>query len=61
MVGEEGAINAKTIKNPANCDQDITIKQAKYIYEYNFDLEVFTERFNVIVIKSGTIGLLFAR
>ena len=61
VVGEEGAINAKTIKNPANCDQEITIKQAKYIYEYNFDLEVFTERFNVIVIKSGTIGLLFAR
>lgn len=61
VVGEEGAVNAKTIKNPANCDQDITIKQAKYIFEYNYDLEVFTERFNVIVIKSGTIGLLFAR
>ena len=29
--------------------------------EYNYDLEIFEERFNVLIFKSGTCGLLFAR
>ena len=31
------------------------------LYEYTYDLEVFEERYNVVIIKSGTLGMLFAR
>ena len=31
------------------------------LYDYNFDLRVFEERYNMIVIQSGNIGLLYAQ
>jgi hypothetical protein len=31
------------------------------VYEYTFDMSIFEERYNVINIESGTIGMLFAR
>ena len=62
-----------TIQPPANpnpfieeiCDGEGNIigtrKNNWALNEYNFDLAVYEERYNVVVFKSGTCGLLFAR
>lgn len=47
------------------CDDDGVIigsrKRDVNLYKYSYDLEIFEERYNTIVIRSGNIGLLFAR
>jgi hypothetical protein len=47
------------------CDDDGSIigfrKNVNDIYEYTYDLEVYEERYNVVIIKSGTLSMLFAR
>ena len=36
-------------------------KSTADLYEYNFDLRIFEERYNVIIITSGNIGLKWAQ
>ena len=36
-------------------------KKSSNLNEYSFDLKIFEERYNVIIIQSGKIGLLHAR
>ena len=36
-------------------------KEEGSLHEYNYDLQVFEERYNMIVIESGSVGLLNAR
>ena len=47
------------------CDADGNIigvrKSSTDLYEYNYDLRVFEERYNVVVITGGNIGLMWAR
>ena len=47
------------------CDEDGVItgvrKEVYKLNKYNYDLKVFEERYNVIKISGGTIGLLNAR
>lgn len=38
-----------------------TRKQIWKQYEYNFDMRVFEERYNIVHIRSGNVGLMFAR
>jgi hypothetical protein len=47
------------------CDEDGAIigirKDSQRLNQWNYDLRVFEERYNMIVIESGSIGLLNAR
>ena len=36
-------------------------KNVSKLNDYNFDLVIFEERYNVLIIQSGNIGLLNAR
>ena len=36
-------------------------KSTTDLYEYNYDLRVFEERYNVVIITSGNIGLKWAK
>jgi hypothetical protein len=36
-------------------------KSTTDLYEYNYDLRIFEERYNMVVITSGNIGLLWAK
>lgn len=53
-------MNPNTLKISSKRNEEL-IRKTKSIYEYGFDLEIFTERYNVMMVKSGIIGLLFAR
>ena len=58
-------VNPETNDISLICDDDGEIigvrKNVFDLNEYNFDLKIFEERYNVIIIKSGNIGLLYAR
>ena len=47
------------------CDANNNIigvrKSTTDLYEYNYDLRIFEERYNMIVITSGNIGLMWAK
>lgn len=47
------------------CDENGNVigyrKDAFNINEYNFDLRVFEERYNVVYFKSGHVGLVYAK
>jgi hypothetical protein len=47
------------------CDEDGNVigyrKDAFNINEYNFDLRVFEERYNVVYFRSGHVGLVYAK
>ena len=47
------------------CNEEGTVigvrKEAWRLNDYNFDLRIFEERYNMIIIRSGLIGLLYAR
>ena len=32
-----------------------------FLNEYNFDLRIFEERYNIMIIQGGRVGLLNAR
>ena len=53
------------INEETACDADgnlLTItKKPGDIVEYSFDLKVFEERYNFLIIKNGTIGLMNAK
>ena len=36
-------------------------KTSSVLNEYNFDLRIFEERYNILIIQGGRIGLLNAR
>ena len=36
-------------------------KTSAILNEYNFDLRIFEERYNVIIIQGGRLGLMNAR
>ena len=36
-------------------------KSTTDLYEYNYDLRIFEERYNMVVITSGNIGLMWAK
>jgi hypothetical protein len=65
-------LDYNTIQPPKNseiavssiCDEGDLVgirKNLKDLYKYNFDLRVFEERYNMIQITGGRIGLMFAR
>ena len=70
---ENVTLEFNTIQPPINgakqfdvlCDEDGNVigyrKDAFNINEYNFDLKVFEERYNVVYFKSGHVGLVYAR
>ena len=39
----------------------LSLKHFPELNEYNFDLRIFEERFNMVEIIGGRIGLMFAR
>lgn len=51
------------VSNICNEDGDIigVRKNLWNLNEYNYDLEVFEERYNVVIFSSGMCGLMFAR
>lgn len=57
IVGNSGESNI--------CDEEGNIvgsnKKYPNVFEYSFEMEVFEERYNTLTIRSGNIGLLFAR
>jgi hypothetical protein len=68
------SFNFNTIEPPTNplasfnviCDDETNDiigiqKNNASLYKYNFDLHLIEERYNVIVIQNGSIGLLYAR
>ena len=71
---EEINIHIQTIEPPINTENKTTVcninpitgfeeivQTSQDIFKYTFDLEVFEERYNIVVIKNGIIGTLFAR
>ena len=62
-----------TLQPPANPNPDVTNlcdengdiigvrKNVWNLNEYNYDLEIFEERYNVVIFSSGMCGLMFAR
>ena len=36
-------------------------KSTTDLYEYNYDLRIFEERYNMVIITSGNIGLMWAK
>lgn len=61
----EPPISDTPFLNETICDGSgtiIAIRKNPYdIYKYNYDLCVFEERYNIIIISSGNIGLSYAR
>ena len=46
------------------CDENgeiIGVSKSESIYEYNYEMHLFEERYNILRIMSGNAGLLFAR
>lgn len=71
---DEINLHIQTIEPPVNTENQITqcavnpitgfeeiVQTSQDIFDYTFDLEVFEERYNIIVIKNGIIGTFFAR
>lgn len=70
---ENVTLEFNTIQPPINgakqfdvlCDEDGNVigyrKDAFNINEYNFDLRVFEERYNVVYFRSGHVGLVYAK
>lgn len=70
---EDVTLEFNTIQPPINgakqfdvlCDEDGNVigyrKDAFNINEYNFDLRVFEERYNVVYFRSGHVGLVYAK
>uniref|UniRef100_A0A6C0BVJ4 Major capsid protein N-terminal domain-containing protein n=1 Tax=viral metagenome TaxID=1070528 RepID=A0A6C0BVJ4_9ZZZZ len=70
---EHVTLEFNTIQPPINgakqfdvlCDEDGNVigyrKDAFNINEYNFDLRVFEERYNVVYFRSGHVGLVYAK
>ena len=71
---QEISFNFNTIEPPINplasfdviCDDETNDiigiqKNNASLYKYNYDLHLIEERYNVIVIQNGTVGLLYAR
>lgn len=72
---DEVQFQFNTLQPPANpdssafisniCDEDGNIigtrKNIWNLNEYNYDLEIFEERYNVLIFSSGTAALLYAR
>lgn len=58
-ISTENSITQCTI-NP-NTGLEEIVQTSQDIFKYTFDLELFEERYNIIVIKNGIIGTFFAR
>ena len=56
---------AKDVDVSTFCDPDtgviISTRKNSDVYAYNYDLLVFEERFNEVIIQGGIAGLLYAR
>lgn len=61
----EPPINKENSVVDVLCDENGAVigirKQDNALFTYNYDLRVFEERYNMIVIEGGSIGLLYAR
>ena len=70
---EDIHFHVNTIEPPINEDSNVTVvcdtegevigvdQKTQDMFEYTFDLDVYEERYNIIIINNGMIGTFFAR
>ena len=57
----DASANVYVVCNPNNGEVIGVNKPTWRIYDYNYDLTIFEERFNVLTFTSGNAGLMYAR